>query len=293
MHDGLSVIIWRHKGASRLSAALRHLKGQRAVSPQWEVLLVDNASSDGSSQLAISSWQKGPAALRVVSEPRLGLSYARERGLAESRYGFIDFVDDDNWVGADWVSNAYDVLSADSGLGPVGSICDPVYEVPPPEWFQNFHRSFAILTDGDLQQMPQPPEFLNGAGPCIRRIASEKLAENGFRSQRTDRVGTGLSAGGDSELTLALGLAGWKLRVERRLRSQHFMPSQRVQWKYLRKLLRNYSASQVLLDAYSKHSLSLGPGFRRWLSEPLVVPIRRVPDDNEQATEGGDGCALV
>jgi hypothetical protein len=216
---------------------------------------------------ALSFWQSGPAPLRVVSELRLGLSFARERGLAESRYGFIGFVDDDNWVGPDWVSNAYDVLSADSRLGAVGSICDPVYEAPPPEWFHNFHTSFAILTDHDLQQMPQPPDFLNGAGLCIRRIAWEKLAENGFRFQPTDRVGKGLSAGGDTELTLALGLAGWKLRVERRLRLQHFMPSQRLQWKYLRKLLRNYCASQVLLDAYSKHSLSLGPGFRRWLSD--------------------------
>ena len=45
------------------------------------------------------------------------------------------------------------------------------------------------------------------------------------------------------------------------------MPSQRLEWKYLRKLLRNYCASHVPLDAYSKHSLSLGPGARRWLSE--------------------------
>ena len=251
---------------------------------------MDNASTDGSGQLALSFWQNGPAPLRVVGEPRLGLSYARERGLAESRYGFIGFVDDDNWVGADWVSNAYDVLSADSRLGAVGSICDPVYEAPPPEWFHNFHKSFAILTDRDLKQMPQPPDFLNGAGLCIRRIAWEKLAENGFRFQLTDRVGKGLSAGGDTELTLALGLAGWKLRVERRLRLQHFMPSQRLQWKYLRKLLRNYCASQVLLDAYSKHSLSLETWISALAERPLVVSIRKVLDNNGEPPECGDGA---
>ena len=62
--------------------------------------------------------------------------------------------------------------------------CDPVYEVPPrPNGFDNFHKSFAILTDRDLKQMPQPPDFLNGAGLCIRRVAWEKLAESGFRFQ--------------------------------------------------------------------------------------------------------------
>src|SRR5262249_17461455 len=48
---------------------------------------------------------------------------------------------------------------------------------------------------------------------------------------------------------------------------QHFMPSNRLQWAYARKLLRYHGASHVLLDAYSEHSLSSQAGFRRWLSE--------------------------
>jgi glycosyltransferase involved in cell wall biosynthesis len=265
--DGFSAIICCHNGALRLSATLRHLKAQEAANRPWEVLLVDNASTDGSSQLALSFWQHGTAPLRIVSEPRLGLSYARERGLAESRYDFLGFVDDDNWVAADWVSTAYDVLSADSRLGAVGSICDPVCEAPAPEWFQNFQMSFAILTDRDFQRMQQPPDFLNGAGLCVRRLAWEKLVENGFRLQLTDRLGKTLSAGGDTELTLALRLAGWRLQIEQRLRLQHFMPIQRLQWTYLRRLLRSCGASDVSLDAYTEHSLSLGPGARRWLSD--------------------------
>jgi glycosyltransferase involved in cell wall biosynthesis len=265
--QGFSIIICCHNGASRLSPTLRHLRAQEAGNRQWEVLLVDNASTDGSSELALSLWQNGPAPLRVVREPKLGLNNARERGLAASRYEFLGFVDDDNWVEADWVSTAYDVLSADSQLGAVGSICEPVYETPAPKWFQHFQKSFAILTDSDVQQIAQPPDFVNGAGLCIRRVAWERLIENGFRFQLTDRVGKRLSGGGDIELTLALRLAGWKLHIEQRLRLQHFMPSQRLQWPYLRKLMRNYGASDVLLDAYSQYSVSLQPGFRCWLSD--------------------------
>jgi hypothetical protein len=66
---------------------------------------------------------------------------------------------------------------------------------------------------------------------------------------------------------MTLRLGGWKLRIDPRLRLQHFMPSNRLQWMYLRGLQGHYSPSDVVLDAYSKHSLSLGPGFRRWLSE--------------------------
>ena len=264
---GVSVIICCHNSVERLPQTLRHLKAQQAGTRRWEVVLVDNASTDGTGELARELWQDGPAPLYIVHEPQLGLNNARRRGLVESKYEFLGFVDDDNWVKSDWVSTAYDVLSATSNLGAVGSICDPIYEEPAPVWFQKFQKSFAILTDADLQEMPEPPPFLNGAGLCIRRSAWESLVENGFRFQLTDRVGKRLSAGGDTELTLALRLAGWNLHVERRLRLQHFMPGQRLEWMYLRKLLRHYAASDVLLDAYSSYSVSLEPGFRRWLSD--------------------------
>jgi hypothetical protein len=57
------------------------------------------------------------------------------------------------------------------------------------------------------------------------------------------------------------------MRIDQRLRLQHFMPGNRLQWRYLRKLQRNYSVSDVVLDAYSTHSLSLNAGLRRWLSD--------------------------
>jgi len=58
------------------------------------------------------------------------------------------------------------------------------------------------------------------------------------------------------------------------------MPSNRLQWAYARRLLRDYGASDVLLDAYSEHSVSLPPGFRRWVSErwwyQLGACLRRI-----------------
>jgi hypothetical protein len=93
------------------------------------------------------------------------------------------------------------------------------------------------------------------------------LVRDGFHSVVTDRVGTMLTGGGDIELTSALRLSGWDLRVESSLRLQHYMPARRLKWRYLRRLQRGYSASGVLLDAYTESSLSLPPGTRRRVSE--------------------------
>jgi glycosyltransferase involved in cell wall biosynthesis len=233
----------------------------------WEVLLVDNDSTDSAAVVARSCWKDGPAPLRIVDEPRRGVRYARERGLSEAIYPFLAFVDDDNWVARDWLRTSYEIISSDSSLGAVGSIRTPTCDTSHPTWFADFHSTYAVLTASELEQIREPLEYLPTAGLCIRRAAWEKLIQNGFRFQLTGSIGESTQGGEDVELTRALCLSGWKLRIDPRLRLQHYMPSSRLQWKYLRKLQRSYSASDVILDAYSSYSLSLRPGFRRWLSD--------------------------
>ena len=233
----------------------------------WEVLIIDNASTDGTGEFAQSCWQNGPVPLRLIGESRLGVRYARERGFSEARYEFLAFVDDDNWIAHDWVRTAYGIIYSDSHLGAVGSVREPAFETASPAWFDDVHSLYAVLTERDLDQMTGPLEYLPTAGLCVRKTAWNELIQNGFRFQLTGTVGENLQGGEDAELTIALRLSGWKLRIDRRLTLRHFMPRHRLEWKYLCRLVRNYGTSHVLLDAYSEHSLSLGPGVRRWVSD--------------------------
>jgi glycosyltransferase involved in cell wall biosynthesis len=265
--EGISVVVCSHNGAVRLPTTLLHLKSQVPSEVPWEVLLVDNASTDDTAEVARACWEGGPVPLRVINEPHLGVRYARERGFLETNREYLAFVDDDNWLADDWVATAYQILAADSRLGAVGSVLIPACQVPSPPWFENFHSSFAVLTYSDLLQMSQPPKALPTAGLCIRKRAWEMLVQNGFHFLLSGSVGADVQGGEDTELTLALRLSGWDLRIDPRLRLQHFMSARRLRWDYLRKLLRNYGASHVALDAYTEHSLYLPKGPRRWLSE--------------------------
>jgi glycosyltransferase involved in cell wall biosynthesis len=259
---GLSLVICSNDGAARLPAVLACLKVQAPCGAPWEVLLVDSFSTDGTAKLAVSCWGDAPVPIRVVRGAKLGIQHARELGLREARYDFVGFVDDDNWVASDWVRVADETLASDASLGAVGSICEPIFEVSEPEWFGEFHSIYAILTDFDLQRSPKPLEYLNGAGLCLRKRAWTQLIRGGFRSLISDRVGTRLFGGSDTELTTAIRLAGWKIRVEPRLRLQHFMPSWRLRWDYLRRLQRGHAESHTLLDAYSSQNLSMRLGFK-------------------------------
>jgi cellulose synthase/poly-beta-1,6-N-acetylglucosamine synthase-like glycosyltransferase len=265
--EGVSVVICCHNGALRLPVTLAHLKAQEPRNAAWEVLLIDNASTDDSVLVALECWNEGPVRLRVIHEPRLGVGYARERGFAEARYEFVAFVDDDNWVASDWVATAFQTLAGEPGLGAVGSIRDPAFEVPAPEWFEKFHSSYAILTDRDLKEARQPPSYLPTAGLCVRKTAWTRLVRQGFRFQLRGRSGERLWGGEDTELTLALGLNGWRLRTEPRLRLQHFMPAHRLTWNYLRRLQRGDGASWVMLDAYTPYNLLSPTCLKFWLGQ--------------------------
>src|SRR6266404_7285820 len=122
MAPSVSIIICSHNGALRLPTALSRIKAQLKPRDPWEVLLIDNASTDDTAEVALSCWGDGPAPIRIVHEPKLGLQCARKRGLEEARYDFLGFVDDDNWLAEDWVLVANEVLGDDGSLGAVGSI---------------------------------------------------------------------------------------------------------------------------------------------------------------------------
>src|SRR5690348_8092021 len=73
---GISVVICTYNGAERLPQTLAHLAAQEDTGTiAWEVLVVDNASTDDTAEVARRCWPAdAPAPLRVVGEPRMGLS---------------------------------------------------------------------------------------------------------------------------------------------------------------------------------------------------------------------------
>jgi GT2 family glycosyltransferase len=227
-------------------------KKPRAEIP-WEVIVVDNASTDDTARVAQKSWPTGIAvSLHVVREPRLGVSYARERGLAEAKYEFVSFVDDDNWVFPGWVDTVAEVMSQHPEAGACGGQSEPVHEIlPPPVWFEQFKAWFAVGPDLPEEcDVTDSRGVLWSAGLTIRRSAWKELRSNGFHFLLPGRQGSALSAGEDDELCLALRLLGWRLWYNPRLWLRHFMPAQRLEWPHLRRRARASGEASVVIDAY-------------------------------------------
>jgi glycosyltransferase involved in cell wall biosynthesis len=250
---GVSVILCCHNSERRLPPTLAHLAAQK-VEPglPWEVVVVDNASTDGTSVAARSAWpEDGPAPLRVVHEPEAGLSNARRRGFAEAGYEIVSFVDDDNWVCSDWVQRVAEIMSRHPEVGACAGLIEAVYEAPPPNSVLRFIRRYAVGDQGQGEgDVTDTRGWLWGAGLTTRRSAWRALTASGFRTLLAGRQGEKLTAGEDVEICWVLRLAGWRLWYDPRLTMRHCLPASRLTWRYLRGLYRGFGAADVGLVPY-------------------------------------------
>jgi len=253
--DGISVIICCFNSAGRLPATLRHLAAQACGALPWEVVVVDNNSSDATADVARQQWQQlgGPAPLAVVPEPRPGLSMARETGLSHARYGLVLFCDDDNWLEADYLAQAHALMSQDPGIGVLGGLNTAVADVPLPTWFEQVSYAYACGPQAGQDGEVSPQRlYVAGAGMVVRRAIFAELAQVGFQSQLLDRKGEELSSGGDSELCFAIALLGYKVVYSSRLKLFHYMDAKRLSWDYLLRLKKGHGKSYYKLEYYKK-----------------------------------------
>lgn len=253
----MSIIVCCYNSVNRLPDTLRHLACQK-VPPgiAWEVIVVDNNSTDDTAEEAKRLWQLNsePAPLVVVKEEKVGLSHARERGIATSKYGIIIFCDDDNWLAPDYLARAIAFMESHPKAAVVGGRSRAAFEGIPPEWFKRYENNYAVGSpqefDGDVTNRKG---FVWGAGMVIRKYPLNQLACKGFKSLLTGRSGKKLSSGDDTELCFALKLMGWQIWYNSGLEFMHYMPISRLTWMYLRKMHRGFGRCNVSLDAYRRN----------------------------------------
>ncbi len=261
-----SVVVCVYNGASRLPITLKHLAAQQGMdSAHWEVILVDNASNDDSGATAAAIWPALSAVtpLRVMVESRPGLTHARSCGVAAAQGAVIVFVDDDNWLAPDYLHLACAILESRPDVGICGGRVDPAFEAPPPPWFHDHQNWFAVG-----RQAPRSGEVdcIWGCGMAVRAQLAREMLLSQDEVLLSDRIGSSLSSGGDTQLSLRVRLAGWKVWYAEELRLKHWMPATRMQWRYLVRLVYAIGQDEQHLKRYR---LALRHGSTKALSQAL------------------------
>ena len=130
----VTVVLCTYNRCQILARALSSLA--RSTVPQlvrWEVVVVDNNSSDQTRKVVAGFCEQQPDRFRYLFETQPGLSCARNAGIREARGSIIVFTDDDVTVDPMWLGNLTAALSAPQWAG-VGGRVFPEWECSPPQW---------------------------------------------------------------------------------------------------------------------------------------------------------------
>lgn len=260
---GVSIIICTYNGKQRLPDTLQRIVLQKLQVP-CEIVLVDNASTDGTKQVADDWWYanktKTAITYRSFSQPKPGKSYAQELGYDKAKYSLLLVCDDDNWLCDTYVQTAFNIMEAHPDIGALGGWCDAVFEDTPPKWFQKYSKYYAVGRQAQIPGDISNIGYLYGAGMVIRKTHWVELQDVGFKHILSCRKGNALSSGGDTEYCYALQLLGYKIWYDERLYFQHFMTAGRLNLPYLSKLRKAMTYSNFVILAYrdvlNKHEMS-------------------------------------
>jgi glycosyltransferase involved in cell wall biosynthesis len=173
-NNGVSVIICCYNSADRLLQTLKHLANQNVPDGlSWEILLVDNASTDRTTERALEIWNQllpGSMMLRVMQEPKPGQQFARISGAKAAKYDLLIFCDDDNWLNPDYISFSSKTMQQNELVGAAGGQNEPATEADHyPEWFEVYKDKYALGIPAARSGDVTVRGFILGAGMLTRK----------------------------------------------------------------------------------------------------------------------------
>ncbi|MDJ0677035.1 MAG: hormogonium polysaccharide biosynthesis glycosyltransferase HpsE [Calothrix sp. MO_167.B42] len=238
----LTVAIPTYNGENRLPKVLERIQKQTGIeSVNWEVIVVDNNSQDGTAKLIKeyqTNWQH-PYTLRYVFEPEQGLAFARQCAIEAAKGELVAFLDDDNIPAHNWVSEVYKFGQKYPQAGAYASQIHGLFEVEPPEHLKSIIFYLAINERGNqpLLYEPRKKGFPPGGGLVVRRdVWKQNVPSRLFFS---GRKGKSLVSSEDVEALAYIYSGGWEIWYNPNMEIEHIIPSSRLEKKYLMGLMRS------------------------------------------------------
>ena len=168
----VSVVISTCNRCVSLAATLEALRRQITPGLHFEVIVVDNNSSDRTPEIVKQFQADERHLFRYIFERRQGVSYGRNAGIQASRAPIVAFTDDDNCADADWVARLKEALDRHPEAAAVGGRILPVWPATKPSWLDERHWSpLAILDYGErpFYTSVTDPRCLITANLAVRR----------------------------------------------------------------------------------------------------------------------------
>jgi glycosyltransferase involved in cell wall biosynthesis len=204
----ISVVVCTYNRAALLKLALRSLFSQRAAGVSFEILVIDNNSTDDTPAVVASLVSESPVQLSHIPERQQGNAYARNAGVRNARAPIVAFIDDDVVADENWLRVMKSAFDRKPQLSFVGGRVLPVWESEPPSWLTASHWAPLALLDYGNDQLKisgKTPRGLLTANIGFRRELFEKVS--GF-STALQRVKGAIGSMEDTEFLMRVCRSG-------------------------------------------------------------------------------------
>jgi glycosyltransferase involved in cell wall biosynthesis len=290
----VSVVVATHNRVPLLQKTLDALLAQQTPADlNWEILIVDNASTDGTRIAVRMMAIKARVPVRCISEPVLGKSRALNTGIAAARGGVIAFTDDDVSPTTDWVATAAIALDTWGADGAGGRIL-PEWEAEPPAWLHENRRLrqyLALMAHDAPAMLPDSGKncWVWGANMVFKRSVLQALG--GF-DIRLGPIGRRRYCEEDADMVQRVLDSGRRVVYDPALTVYHRVPKTRLQRSYFRRLVWDMGEGHGLAAApFSGPSILGAPRWRfrqaaRLLARSALRTVARRPEAFDSTLDG-------
>jgi glycosyltransferase involved in cell wall biosynthesis len=248
----ISVVICTYNRTALLARTLDTLAQSRVRNQlRWEVIVVDNNSTDDTRDVVESRAVDFPAPLRWIFEGRQGKSIALNTGIEASAASIIVFTDDDVGIPQGWLEAGIRPLLERTDIEYTGGPVHGMWETPPPQWIQG-HRGLLWGPIALVDYGPEPFIFEDrrrialGVNMAVRRSLIDRVG--GFHPD-LERKGTSLMGQGQAEFFFRTRAAGAIGLYVPEMMIHHHVPAARLTREYYRRWWRWKGIARARLDS--------------------------------------------
>ena len=244
----LSVIIPTRNRAKYLKQLLLSLKKQDSVTFQWEVIVINNASTDRTKQMVQSLIKKYPVPLRCIYERRPGLHNGRNRGAIEARGKILGYLDDDMILSESWLKGIrlIEQKKADAVAGRIF----PLWLGAIPPWADYIYdgkvSGYWALLDLGKRRKGIKSRLVPGCNYFIKRNLVKKL--NGFHPDSMPAKRLKYRGDGETGFFKKFELSGYKAMYDPVATAYHIVDKTKLSLDYICQRAFRQGISQSFME---------------------------------------------
>jgi glycosyltransferase involved in cell wall biosynthesis len=247
-----TVLIATYNRAAFLDRTLDSLRNMTvAAGRSWEVIVVDNNSTDGTPAVVERQARDFPVPLRYRLETQQGRSSALNAGIRDAGGAVIAMTDDDVRVAPGWLDAACEALRSGADAAYAGGPVRPMWEAPPPRWLDrtrgDLWGTIAIQDHGaETFVYEERRKVPLGANLAARRELFEVAGP--FRADLGRTRGRLLLGQEVPELLMRARAAGFHGHYLPRMEVHHHIPAARLTRRYFRRWWFGKGVSRAALE---------------------------------------------